>query len=424
MIAFCLVYLGIMKNMFYATQWYGKTQRYHSCTCCSDDLWLSICLPLVTCFDFCWKTFSFLAFYASLLSSLDVYNFYTSTLCLSPGKSIDTAIHLAEAAFIFNQPTIFLPPSPNEYGPQYYTYRPNDTDWCPADDWTCYVYPLTSCEGGGHSTKNSNATSGEWRAPFMYFWIRKYLEDADKENGSEFLDTWNMVVNGLGNGNREYGIRGLAMIVRRWATRPLPWLQREVAALLAEQGLERFGEEEGNGTNCTAIHLRRSDSNEFSGRPIFSLNDTLEVTRSSLYTTNPKWNNNILLLSDTEVEEGIDPSWTALRRYRGGSHRGYSDHLPTKNATIEVINLYAELELASMCTTLTYQQGAFAGLLWDVMCHHHGGWGVCVGNISKVAMCDMCCKKADVEAKLFDRKTQTCRNQSLPEYACGTIQTC
>mmetsp|Transcript_4866 Transcript_4866/g.11093 ORF Transcript_4866/g.11093 Transcript_4866/m.11093 type:complete len:233 (-) Transcript_4866:2589-3287(-) len=232
-----------------------------------------------------------------------------------------------------------------------------------------------------------------------------------------------MVLNDLGNGDMDRGMRGLIMIVRRWATRPLPWLRDEVDALLAEQGLDQFGNDEGDG--CAAIHLRRSDNEQFGGRPIFSLNKTLKATFASIeLSSNP--NPNILLLSDTEVEnnDSIDPSWTTLQRYRGGAHRGYADHLPTKNATREVINLYAELELASACTALTYQQGAFAGLLWDFMCHRHGGWGECFGNISKVAMCDMCCKKGDVEAGAFDRSAQTCRNHSLPEYACGTVNIC
>jgi hypothetical protein len=62
----------------------------------------------------------------------------------------------------------------------------------------------------------------------------------------------------------------------------------------------------------------------------------------------------------------------------------YADHHPTKNVTLEVAYI----------TGFAYQQGDFAGLLWETLCRViHGGWGSCFDNdvyVSKAAMCDVC----------------------------------
>ena len=137
----------------------------------------------------------------------------------------------------------------------------------------------------------------------------------------------------------------------------------------------------------------------------------------------------ILLLSDTELDNDdlstvVSLPWSMLRRYRGGLNREYADHLPTKNATLEVAYIFAEQELVSKCIWFVHQQSAFAGMLWERMCRARGGWGECLGKVSKAAMCDLCCSSYDVEKGAFNVSEQSCRGKRIPEHVCPGVLFC
>ena len=55
----------------------------------------------------------------------------------------------------------------------------------------------------------------------MYFWRWKYLAEAWEADPS-LLHAWDRVILDLGGGDAAKGLRGLLMMTRRWATRPLP----------------------------------------------------------------------------------------------------------------------------------------------------------------------------------------------------------
>ena len=324
---------------------------------------------------------------------------------------LETGVHLAEAALIYNQPTVLLKPQE----PHRWTYAPNATDWCPQDDWTCFVYPLSSCD----ASILEDGNGAEWRAPYTLGWMGKYLGEA-KLADPHLLDVWNEVINDLGGGRR--GLRGLTMIARSWATRPLPWLEHEVSRIIGEQGLQNKTVD-----GCVAIHLRRSDNTQFHGRPTYSLGSMVELARTVLSPTTE--GRQILLLSDTELHEDdlgavAGLSWTMLHRYRGRGRRAYGDHLPTKNATAEVAYIFAEQELLSRCTSFVHQQGAFAGMLWERMCRAHEGWGACTGTVSRAAICDLCCSSRDIEMGAFNTTEQSCRGERIPDYACSGVFIC
>ncbi|KAL9186377.1 LOW QUALITY PROTEIN: hypothetical protein ACHAXT_005615 [Thalassiosira profunda] len=184
------------------------------------------------------------------------------------GQWLETGMHLAEAALIYNQPTVLLPPPPeNEHGPIKYAYAPNSTD-CPADDWTCFVRTPTSCEA------SQLGDGGEWRAPYALFWQQKYLREARLAD-SRLLDVWDEVIADLGGGSQ--GLRGLAMMARAWATRPNLRMERESRSILANQGL--LDDNAAGLDGCVAMHLRRSDNKGFHGRPVYSLESIVDAAR-------------------------------------------------------------------------------------------------------------------------------------------------
>jgi hypothetical protein len=235
------------------------------------------------------------------------------------------------------------------------------------------------------------------------------------------MKVWNEVVNDLGGGSIRNGQRGLAMIARAWASRPLPRMKREAHSILEQQGLTGSGVLDG----CLAIHLRRSDNSHFQGgRPKFDLATALSVAKEVI---GPK--EKVLLLSDTELEEdelsaAKEQSLFMLRRFRGEAARVYADHLPTKNATLEVAYIFAEQELISKCTGFVYQQGAFAGLLWETVCRAHGGWESCFDKISKAAMCDGCCEAVHQRNGAFNQTQQSCNGNKIPVWACPGVIFC
>jgi hypothetical protein len=134
----------------------------------------------------------------------------------------------------------------------------------------------------------------------------------------------------------------------------------------------------------------------------------------------------VLLLSDTELGEeelsaAEELSLFMLRRFRGGEARGYADHLPTRNATLEVAYIFAEQELISKCTGFVYQQGAFARFLWETVCRAHRGWESCFDKISKAAMCDVCCEAIHQKQGAFNQTQQSCNGNSIPVWACPGV---
>ena len=217
----------------------------------------------------------------------------------------------------------------------------------------------------------------------MYFWRWKYLAEAWEADPS-LLHAWDRVILDLGGGDAAKGLRGFLLMTEAVGHPAVAWLENGVHEMLAEQGLDDGGSTDG----CAAVHMRRSDNAVFSNRPVYSLKDMVDATKNNASFGSGE-GRVLLLLSDVEIDEkeladaglgGISSGGgnvsgaVMLRRYRGSVGRSYSDHFPTKNVTLEVVYLHAELELASKCSHLTYQQGAFAGLLWDKMCHAHGGW--------------------------------------------------
>ena len=328
-------------------------------------------------------------------------------------------MHLAEAALIFNQPTVVqLPDKSNRKGP--YTYAPNST-MCPNDDWTCYVHPLTSCN------ESHLLESNEWREPYALTWLQKTLEHA-KQSNPYLRKVWDEVIRDLGDGSVGAGQRGLAMIARSYATRPLPRMEKEVRSILGEQDLMDNESLDG----CVAIHLRRSDNHLFQGgRPMNDLASAVGLAEEIIGPIQE--GRKVLLLSDTELEkEELDSvagtPLVMLCRFRGAARRAYADHLPTKNATLEVAYIYAEQELLSKCSGFVYQQGAFAGLLWETMCRSHGGWGACFEHVSKAAICDVCCEAHQQKNNVFNSSQQSCRDGrgdvKIPDWACPGVIFC
>ena len=337
-------------------------------------------------------------------------------LQLSLFSRLETGMHLAEAALIFNQPTVVQLPLRGSY-----LYAPNST-MCPNDDWTCYVHPLTSCN------ESHLLESNEWREPYELTWFQKTLKHA-KQSDPYLLKAWDEVIRDLGGGSVRYGQRGLAMIARSYATRPLPRMEKEVRSILGEQDLMDNESLDG----CLAIHLRRSDNHLFQGggRPINFLAPTVGLAEEILGPI--REGRKVLLLSDTELDkEELDSvagtPLVMLHRFRGETERAYADHLPTKNATLEVAYIYAEQELLSKCNGFVYQQGAFAGLLWETMCRSHGGWETCLEQVTKVAMCDVCCDAHQMEIMAFNVSQQSCRrgrdDVRIPDWACPGVNFC
>ena len=313
------------------------------------------------------------------------------------------------------EPTVVQLPGQNRprsrRGP--YLYAPNSTD-CPDDDWTCYVHPLTSCN-------SSHLDPRQWREPYELTWLQRTLKHA-KLADPDLLKVWDEVVSDLGGGSSRVGQRALAMIARAWASRPLPRMKREAYSILEKQGLAGRGVLDG----CLAIHLRRSDNNFFKGgwRPVFDLATALGLAKEVIGSIEK-----VLLLSDTELgEEELSAAKKLplfmLRRFRGGTDREYADHLPTKNATLEVAYIFAELELVSKCTGFVYQQGAFAGLLWETLCRARGGWGSCFDKVSKAALCDVCCEAYNVREGTFNQTQQSCNGKRIPVWACPGVSFC
>jgi hypothetical protein len=138
-------------------------------------------------------------------------------------------ITLSSLAAAIEPTVVQLPGQTNQSHVGPYTYAPNSTD-CPADDWTCYVYPLTSCNSS-HLGENR-----QWREPYALTWLSKTLEHA-KLTDPYLMKVWNEVVNDLGGGSIRHGQRGLTMIARTWASRPLPRMKREAHSILKQQGL-------------------------------------------------------------------------------------------------------------------------------------------------------------------------------------------
>ena len=219
--------------------------------------------------------------------------------------------------------------------PWHYVANKNDSSarTCPAGDPTCYFLPYQGC--GSLDELENSGKDIEFDIPL------------DLDRG------------GIGE---EIGRSAYFFLTRKQL-----WLRRAVFDY-KEQFKRKYAEQ--GGTDCTVMHVRRSDIvlHFEHSRRYYPVADYVKLI------PDVKRNNPIFLLTDDsnaikEAHEFFpDLKWRYFDRPRHkGSSGGWENQTPSRNPALEVIVLLATFELAQECSTMVHGHSNFADYIWQQM---------------------------------------------------------
>jgi hypothetical protein len=292
---------------------------------------------------------------------------------------------------------------------------------CEADDWTCYVYSLTSCKRG---------SGDRWRPPWIYFWRAKYLREYFTAKAMEEVQRVRVRLSQLAFPDAEaheaHGTGILLWIVRHWATRSRYDMRRTVARKVA---LSRVA------LPCYAIHSRESDTQSHArqtwpisayvlatGGQVDSVVDRSESELEAAAESVASNYSSVVLLTDTgnSVIEAVRQfpliNWRYLPRDRHtdkAAIREQNPHVPSGNPRLEVEGILSAFELASGCEGLSNKKSAFANMIMEYQCAAHG-WISCWSRLRWRPVCDgTCCKEKKLDFSIA-RHSCNKRRRYLP----------
>ena len=220
--------------------------------------------------------------------------------------------------------------------PWHYAANKNDSSakTCSAGDTTCYFLPYHGCGS---------------------------LDELENSTNVTIVDP--MVELNRGSISREIGSGAYSFMSRKQL-----WLRRAVFDY-KKQFKSKYAEQEEE-TDCTVIHVRRSDV-------VLHLKATRRYYPVADYVKlipDEKRKNPIFLLTDDSnaIEEALeffpDLRWRYFDRPRHkGSSGGWENQTPSRNPAQEVIVLLATFELAQECSTIVHGHSNFAEYIWQHM---------------------------------------------------------
>jgi hypothetical protein len=243
---------------------------------------------------------------------------------------------------------------------------------CPSQDMFCYFLPISSCPQQVPTTTNDNdnvTTTATVQNEIFYpqaVFLGGTNDDEDSSN---------------------QGTRAKTTTLRRWyweyATRLQTWLRKSVHDYTQHQ-IRTLPLH----TPCTVMHVRRGDVilHGLLSRRYHSIRDYINVTKRKTTTapsspSSPQRHDhnqlerNILLLTDDDnaIHEALtefpnDYHWMYLNRTRyKAASGGWEQHLPSGNATLEMIILLSTLRLVRHCNSLIKSSSNFGNLILDEM---------------------------------------------------------
>jgi hypothetical protein len=223
---------------------------------------------------------------------------------------------------------------------------------CPAQDMFCYFLPISSCPQQVPPTneKNENATvvvQNDIYYPHLAF----------------------------GNNDDETSSSKTARMRRNWyfeyATRLQTWMRKSVYDYTQHQIRTALPLQ----TPCTVMHVRRGDVvlHGASARRYHAIRDYINTTARRRY----QMECNILLLTDddnaihealTEFPNDMLHHWMYLNRTRyKAASGGFEQHVPSRNATLEMTILLSTLRLVRHCNSLIKSSSGFGTLILHEM---------------------------------------------------------
>ena len=212
---------------------------------------------------------------------------------------------------------------------------------CSAGDTTCYFLPYHGCT----STWNISTYASTITLDSNVKLLDESLQE--QSGGSGITDDW-----------------GWSAYL--FMTRKQLWLRRAVFDCK-----ENFRQANSitSGSDCSVIHVRRSDVVLGGARKYFPVADYIKMIPEDKLNDA---NHYIIILTDDSnaIEEAHkffpNLKWTYLDRPRfKGSSGGWENQTPSRNPALETIFLLAEFELAMACSVFVHGESGFSNFIYQ-----------------------------------------------------------
>jgi hypothetical protein len=152
--------------------------------------------------------------------------------------------------------------------------------------------------------------------------------------------------------------------LRRYAFRPRHGTRRHLREFMHRNGLPT----DGMGAPCAAVHVRRTDVAFGRGRRYAAVHEYLEAGKISKGETVVLLTDDASTIDEVERFHKNDYNWIVLDRPRfRGSEGGFEGFIPSRDPTLEVLSIMAEIKLAGQCNKLVHGKSGFVALITEEM---------------------------------------------------------